>query len=134
VRRIALIAAGRFEDDNGCLGVHPFVLLVAGAPVRGIAPDGFEQQLRELFGKDVVITGSAVFRPSGSILRLDAEGIESASDYDKAVFSTLPPPLAAPLDLRTIRTARRGSFIDAIGQWPGDESDAEVEAALRAVS
>lgn len=111
-----------------------FVLLVGGAQVRGIAPDGSEQQLRDLFGKEVVVTGTAVFRPSGSVLRLDADGVEPASAYDKAAFATLPPPLAAPLDLRQIRTARRGSFLDAIGQWPGEESDAEIEAGLRAIS
>jgi len=29
--------------------------------------------------------------------------------------------------------AARGGFVDAIGQWPGDESDDEVNAGLRDV-
>lgn len=112
-----------------------FTLLVGGgAAIRGIAPEGSEARLRELFGEPAVVTGTAVFRPSGTVLRIDADTIGAASAHDKAVFSALPPPLLAPLDSRVVRTARKGAFLEAIGQWPGDESDEEIEAGLRAIS
>ncbi|MCF7734645.1 MAG: hypothetical protein K9N23_23380, partial [Akkermansiaceae bacterium] len=56
--------------------------------------------------KDVVIEGLAVFRPSGRLLRIDADAIDAAGSRDW-YFSTLPRPGVA--DYAAAARARPGS-------------------------
>jgi hypothetical protein len=76
----------------------------------------------------------AVFRPSGRVLRLHADHIEPAGN-DFSLWSVEPRPLwgAAAPPLRRPQGPRSG--INAIiGRWPGDESEAEIAAALEELS
>ena len=79
----------------------------------------------------VLIEGIAHYRPSGSLLRIDAEAIDHAGPGD-AFFSTLPPP-----ELRRdyILEASRGRplqtpYESIFGILPGDESEDEFAAAV----
>ncbi len=87
--------------------------------------------LRDFLSKPVVIEGIAVYRPSGSLLRIDAEAILPATEHDN-FFATLPKPMSRKLDvksLRSVQTAETG--INRIwGAWDGDETDEEILAAL----
>jgi hypothetical protein len=79
--------------------------------------------------KDVVIEGLAVFRPSGRLLRIDADAIDSAGLRD-SYFSTLPLP--GSIDYSAAVRTRPGlsPYKDLLGMIPGEESDEEFQKAL----
>ncbi|MFN7342692.1 MAG: hypothetical protein ACK5TA_05085, partial [bacterium] len=79
--------------------------------------------------KDVVIEGLAVFRPSGRLLRIDADAIDSAGSRD-SYFSVLPLP--GVVDYAAAVRVRPGSspYKDLLGMIPGEESDEEFLKAI----
>jgi hypothetical protein len=95
-----------------------------------------EDRLRTLWGRPVVVSGLAVFRPSGKVLRIEVDQIRPASDADLQIWSVEPEPLQARLDVKALRKSQGPrSGINAIfGMWPGDETDEEFEALLRETS
>ena len=108
--------------------------LESGVTLCGIADGVPPDTLAGLFGKRVTVSAMATFRPSGRVLRLHADRIEPAGD-DFSLWSVEPRPLwgAAAPSLRQPQGPR--SCINAIiGLWPGDESEAELAAALEALS
>ena len=108
--------------------------LESGSTLRGVAEDVPTDVLRDLFGRKAIVSGSAFFRPSGKLLRLEADHIEPAGD-DFSLWSVEPRPLWGAMEpsLRQPQGPRSG--INAIiGQWPGDESDDEVTKALKELS
>jgi hypothetical protein len=113
-----------------------FTLLVDdGKAVKGIA-DGFAAgQLANLFGQSVTVAGTAFFRPSGSLLRIDADSIDPAGP-EAAVWARVPAPLFRDADVTTLRQPQgmRSGVNAIIGQWPGDETEEELAAALRELS
>jgi hypothetical protein len=110
-----------------------FVLILPnGARVAGTAVDLGTEALRGAFGKQVLIQGVADFRPSGNVLRINAEKVEEGTDADLKVFGTIPRPLSAPVP--TTRAAGKGGFEAIFGQWPGDETDEQLFAQLRELS
>jgi hypothetical protein len=113
-----------------------FTLLVnEGKPVRGIAEGVAAEQLAGLFGQSVVVSGTAVFRPSGTLLRIEADAIQPAGD-DAAVWAHVPAPLFQVMDTAILkRTQGPRTGINAIiGRWPGEESDEQIAEALRELS
>jgi hypothetical protein len=91
--------------------------------------------LQEFFGKEVLVLGRAVYRPSGRLLRIDAVGLEDGAG-SSSLFSRVPPartdrPVAAGR-LKVAETGKRG-VPGFFGTWPGDETDAEMESMLRDV-
>jgi len=108
--------------------------LESGVTLRGIAEGVLPETLAGLFGKRVTVSGVATFRPSGGVLKLQADRIEPAGD-DFSLWSAEPRPLRGTVapSLRKPQGPRSG--INAIiGQWPGDESDDEVAKALKELS
>jgi len=106
------------------------LLLDDGTRVRGV----WEEDLGSIIGllrKQVVVDALAVFRPSGSLLRIDAGAMEEAGSED-AFFSKLPRPAPARVDLRAAhQTQSVNTGLAAVyGQWPGDESEDQLLAAL----
>lgn len=79
--------------------------------------------------KDVVIEGLAVFRPSGRLLRIDADAIDAAGSRD-SYFSTLPLP--GGMDYANAVRTRHGlsPYKDLLGMIPAEESDEEFLKAL----
>jgi hypothetical protein len=88
-----------------------------------------------LLGQEVIVSGLAKFRPSGRVLRVEADQIVPASG-DTAMWKELPRPLFSDLDTRALRAPQgpRSGISALFGQWPGDESDDELDAAVRALS
>lgn len=68
--------------------------------------DGEEpvETLREFFNRDVVVEGVGVFRPSGSLLRVDADAIVLASSQDE--FFRRVPSAAAKRDYHKLARSR----------------------------
>jgi len=111
------------------------LLMEQGKAVKGIAEGVAAEQLAGLFGQRVVVAGTAVFRPSGSLLRIEADAIDGAG-LDAAVWARMPAPLFRGLDAAALRQPQgmRSGVNAIIGRWPGEESDEEVAAALRSLS
>lgn len=109
------------------------LLLEDGSRVRGIWEDDIGA-IKDLFQKEVVVDALAVFRPSGSLLRIEAGGMEEAGSGD-AFFSKLPKPLPARFNLRDSHQAQAANTgLAAIyGRWPGDETEEELLSALKAI-
>jgi hypothetical protein len=114
------------------------LVLESGESQRGVVVS--EQitpaDLASLFGRQALVSGSAKFRPSGMPLRIEADRIEPASLNDLAVFSAAPTPLLEEIEPRDLRKAHglKSGLAAVIGQWPGDESDEQVDAALAELS
>lgn len=78
--------------------------------------------------KDVVLEGLAVFRPSGKLLRIDADAIAAAGARD-SYFSNMPLPGKAEGQPWT----RPGTspYKELLGMLPAEESDEEFAKAVR---
>ncbi|MGL6074770.1 MAG: hypothetical protein ACRC8S_11470 [Fimbriiglobus sp.] len=102
-----------------------------GEEVQGILVEGSILALQGLLDVPVVAIGKAVYRPSGKLLRIDAIKLELAQDSDK-FFGKIP---SASTQHPRLNSPRQRSGIEAIfGQWPGQETDEQIEIALRSLS
>lgn len=114
-----------------------FVLLVGEEPLRGVADDGISlEQLASMFGQFVTVTGEAIFRPSGRVLRIEASSFEVAA-ADVQVWAKVPRPLFSPAVSSPRNLAKQSpttGLAAIFGRWPGDESDEELMAALEVSS
>ena len=90
--------------------------------------------LASFLDRQVVIEGLAEFRPSGSLLRIDADAIRTAGAGDSA-FSTLPMPEIQRSYQQAAAVVRPGHkpYAAIYGLIPADESDEEFTAAVEAM-
>ena len=96
-----------------------------GTEVSGVLENADEvDQMREFFGKRVLILGKAIYRPSGSLLRIDAHAIEHG-EGQPSIFSRIPPSLSRRVPQTRKVSAGQGwdSLSAYFGEWPGDETD-----------
>lgn len=120
------------------MGVSKQVLglvLEDGSPVTAVwVLDGIVDLVSYL-DRQVVIEGLAEFRPSGSLLRVDADAIRPAVAGD-AAFSTLPMPEVQRNYQQAATVLRPGHkpYATIFGLIPADESDEEFTAAVEAMS
>ena len=93
------------------------------------------EALKDYFNRDVVIEGAGVFRPSGLLLRVDADAIALASAQDE-FFRQVPEALALPdySSLTQLRPGERSPFSRILGSIPAEETDEEFAAAVEALS
>lgn len=111
------------------------VLLDDGQEIRGVLGEGDIEQLSPLLNRRVLVLGKAVYRPSGRLLRVDAEEVTLTSGREE-LFSTIPRPVWKHFDLREIvgEQQHKMGIAAVIGKWPGEESDDEIEQALKELS
>lgn len=130
-----VIVAGRLNQIRHSDRMFTLIL-DDGTEIRGLA--GTEEisadRLAGLFGRPAMVKGFAKFRPSGAILRIDAERVDPAVG-DTAVWSVVPKALESSFDLRSFRRPQGPAFgLPAIiDRWPGDETDDEVRSAFEKV-
>ena len=108
------------------------LLLPDGQEIPGILSDGDPESLQRYLGREITVLGKAVYRPSGSLLRVDTQEILDTVE-GRSAFSIVPPALThrSKLD-RKPHTSKNG--VSAFfGTWPGDETDGELLAALEAL-
>jgi hypothetical protein len=102
------------------------LVLDDGMKVRGVLVGGDMDSLKPLFGRRVLVLGTAVYRPSGSPLRIDADLVEP-SEADSSLWASFPPPRRRKLDTKLLlkpQSAKTG--VSAFyGTWPGVETDEE---------
>lgn len=111
------------------------ILLDTGEKVSGVFPEEQSDGMQTLWRQRVLVLGTAVYRASGRLLRIDAEEVKSGEN-EASLFSRLPTPPHAKLDVTKFQKlqGRRSGMAAIMGQWPGDETDEEVEAALERLS
>ena len=93
------------------------------------------EALKDYFNCDVVIEGAGVFRPSGSLLRIDADSIALAGAQDE-FFRQVPKALALPdySTLARLRPGEKSPYHRILGSIPGEETDEEFAAAVEELS
>ena len=128
-RRVRI--AGRLDlmgASQGVLKLHLRPGQVVTALWSGVAP---LEQFHEYFNREVVLEGSGVFRPSGSLLRLDADVLVPATQQDE-FFREMPnaTPLRDYQHLARQRPGESSAFARLHGSVPAEESDEEFLAAL----
>ena len=92
------------------------------------------ETLREFFNRDVVVEGVGVFRPSGSLLRVDADAIAPASSQDE--FFRRVPSAVARRDyhkLARLKVGDKSAYAQLRGSLSAEESDEEFDAAVAAL-
>jgi hypothetical protein len=105
------------------------LLLDNGEEVRGVLQEGDLALLQEYFGRTITVFGKAVYRPSGSLLRIDAQEFLDTTE-GRIAFGFVPAALSSnPRTERKPQTAKTG-VAAFFGTWPGDETDDELLAAL----
>jgi hypothetical protein len=106
-----------------------------GQEVRGVLTDGSISAQSSLLNKRVLVLGRAVYRPSGRLLRLDADTIVDGADAP-SLWSKVPGPLGRPRGVADYRKAQAATTgVNAFfGKWPGPESDEELMALVDALS
>jgi hypothetical protein len=126
---------GRLDVMGASAGVLKLELkpgVVVTALWEGSGPiDG----LKEFFNRDVVVEGAGVFRPSGTLLRLDADAVRFASKQDE--FFRHVPEAAVDRDfarLARLRPNEPSVYAQVLGSIPGEESDEDFAAAVEEMS
>jgi len=101
------------------------LILAGGAEVRGVLVEGDHSILQEHFGKEITVLGRAVYRPSGSLLRIDAQELLESTE-GRSIFSQIPEPLQRASDREHRLVPARRGVAAFFGTWPGEETDGEL--------
>ena len=93
------------------------------------------EALKDYFNRDVVIEGDGVFRPSGLLLRIDANAIAFAGAQDE-FFRQVPEAMTLRdyPTLARLRPGERSPYHRILGSIPAEETDEEFAAAVEALS
>ncbi|NMB74981.1 MAG: hypothetical protein GYA21_07610 [Myxococcales bacterium] len=115
---------------------HAFGLcLDDGVEVRGVFEGEQLEGWRPLLGQRVLVQGSAIYKPSGKLLRIDATSVSEGSK-EPALLSKIPPPLSRSTrdrDWHQPQTATSG--VNAFfGKIPADDDPVEFARVLKELS
>lgn len=111
------------------------ILLDSGDKVSGVFAAEQIDTMQSLWRQRVLVLGDILYRASGRVLRVEAEEVRPGNN-EASVFSQLPTPPHARFDVSSLRVPQgaRSGMAAIMGQWPGDETDEEVMAALEQLS
>lgn len=123
--------AGRLDlmgASQGVLKLHVRAGQIITALWSGTDPI---DQHREFFNRDVVVEGLGVFRPSGTLLRIDADALVPATEQDE-FFRDAPraTPVQDYQQTARLRPGETSAFARLHGIVPAEESDEAFLAAL----
>lgn len=106
--------------------------IIVTALWEGAAP---VDTLKEYFNREVVVEGAGVFRPSGGLLRIDADAIAPASQRDE-FFREVPVAAVAEEGVRSarMRPQETSAYAAILGSIPAEESDEAFAAAVEELS
>jgi hypothetical protein len=106
------------------------LLLDSGDEVRGSLVEKGGDELATLLDTRILVFGQVIYRPSRRVLRLDVDRVRAALDTD-AFFNFLPEPVDGPLVTEEHHRRNVEALRNTFGKWPGDESDEEIQRALK---
>lgn len=88
-----------------------------------------------LLNRDVVCEGIGVFRPSGTLLRIDADVVAAARAGD-ASFAIVPraPRVADIKRQLLLKSGEASAYRELLGSVPAEESDEDFAAAIETMS
>jgi hypothetical protein len=155
-RRPAQLSAATMDTAQGFLGDTPSpnrvrivgtldmirvstqtfgIRLDKGEEVRGTLPEGSIEDIKHLLNRRVLLLGTAVYRASGRLLRVDAETV-ALGEHESDLWSRVPQPASARIDTNKLRKPQgpRSGMAAIMGRWPGDETDEQIQAALEQLS
>lgn len=91
--------------------------------------------LKEYFNREVVLEGVAVYRPSGSLLRVDVQAVAAAATADE-FFRAVPRGHVQRDFTRAarLRPGESSAYARILGRIPAEESDEDFLAAVEAMS
>ncbi len=93
------------------------------------------EELGSLLNRDVICEGMGVFRPSGTLLRIDADAVAAASAGD-AGFAVVPRA-GRVADIKRqllLKSGEVSAYSELLGSIPPEESDEDFAAAIEAMS
>jgi hypothetical protein len=108
------------------------LVLDSGDEIRGVLIEGTSEMLQGYFGRQITVLGKAIYRPSGTLLRLDASEILPSVEGREA-FSRIPPALVRPYKPERRPQTSKGGVAAFFGSWPGEENDRELLAAIEEI-
>ena len=119
------------RPSTGSFAMH----LDDGQEVRGVLVSGSIEDAAARLGRRLLVLGRAIYRPSGRLLRIDADEI-AAAEGEPSFWSRVPPPRHRKFDLAPYRKPQgpESGMSAIMGRWPGDETDEEIRAALERLS
>ena len=126
----AVRVTGRLDTISATRPQAVFVL-ADGTRARGLLQDHSPELLRSLFGKPVLLSGIASFRPSGKICRVEVEFIRAAEEADEALWARTPRPARSTPLFEAVSQDSESGVSAFFGTWPGEESDEELLDALK---
>ncbi|MFP4248150.1 MAG: hypothetical protein ACLFU7_00750 [Armatimonadota bacterium] len=111
------------------------VVLETGEEIAGVLVDGDVRRIGDLLTRPVMVEGTAVFRPSGNVLRLEATSVHETDEIER-VWSELPRPRESRIERSELiqRQGPRSGIAAIVGSWPGDETDEEIAELLEEIS
>jgi len=117
--------------SQGVIKIHVGSNTVVTALWNGAEPI---EAHRDLFNKDVIVEGLGVFRPSGSLLRIEADALLPASAQDD-FFRKVPTatPVTDYQRIARLRPGEESGYAAIRGIVPAEESDEDFIAALEAL-
>ena len=132
-RRVRI--AGRLDLIGASQGVMKLHLCPGQIVTALWSGAGEIERFKECFNRDVVVEGMGVFRPSGALLRVEADAVAPATEQDE-FFRELPQSLAAPdyEAMTRLRAGERSAYHRILGAIPAEETDEEFAAAVEAFS
>jgi len=103
--------------------------------IRGIFTEGDMAQLAPLFQKRILVLGYAIFRPSGKLLRIDADNV-SLGESESSLWSKTPLPSNRKMNYKDLHKSQgpKSGISSIIGKWPGDETEEEIQEYLEKIS
>lgn len=109
------------------------VLLSDGGTATGFLTEELrEGNVKDYWGKELALTGTAYFRPNGKLAHLLIDQV-SASKPGDDLFRVVPK--AETVDQQIERQIKEGKRQDhprrLVGQWPGEETYEELHKLLR---
>jgi antitoxin (DNA-binding transcriptional repressor) of toxin-antitoxin stability system len=119
--------AGMLEavGDDGAFTLQ----LADGQGVKGVLRAGSVEELARQTRQSIVIDGTAVYGPPGEMV-VETEAFRPAAPHD-AFFSRMPSPPPHWIDLDAMGRRNAAALGEIFGKWPGDETDEQIQAALR---
>jgi hypothetical protein len=98
--------------------------LRGGQFVRNLLIDSTVESLREFVGRPVTVIGNAIYRPSGALLRLDAQRVERAETSRLELSSSVPPPTMHALHDEPVNPAH--GLAQVVGMLGNESVDEEA--------